>query len=111
MLQTENLYSRSSHPIMKINSLPILALVASVAALPANPASVDSLDRRQSAPLVGTCTVADNQCTVTFPGSGTPYNFTCGLTIILAGPTYIYEPDRCTVEGHVRFLLRFPTNW
>ncbi|KAK3360614.1 hypothetical protein B0T25DRAFT_629648 [Lasiosphaeria hispida] len=86
---------------MKTAFLPfLLALAVGAIALPANSATDNSLDRRQSAPLAGTCTIADNQCTVTFPGSTTPYNFTCGLTIILAGPTYIYEPDRCTVEGH-----------
>jgi hypothetical protein len=70
-------------------------------------ATAATIDTRQSTtPLVGTCTVADNKCTVMFPLPDTPYNFTCGLVIAPAVPAYVYEPARCTVEGHVRFHLK-----
>lgn len=54
--------------------------------------------------ISGTCTVANNQCTVEF-APGSPYNFTCGLIIIIAGPTYIAEDMKCRQDGDVSLFF------
>jgi len=54
--------------------------------------------------ISGTCTVSPNQCTVSF-APGSTYNFTCGLIIILAGPTYIAEDMKCRQDGDVSFFF------
>lgn len=56
--------------------------------------------------ISGTCTVSPNQCTVSF-APGSTYNFTCGLIIILAGPTYIAEDMKCRQDGDVSFFWFF----
>lgn len=97
------------NPPAKMHLTPLFPLLAFALGTCASPAAApEELQARQSAPLVGTCTVATNQCAVTFPGSGSPYNFTCGLIVMPAVPPYIYEPARCTEEGHVRTYLPNP---
>ncbi|KAK3996635.1 hypothetical protein QBC44DRAFT_377399 [Cladorrhinum sp. PSN332] len=86
--------------------LTILSLILGAAALPA-PAPEPfaelralPLEARQSInPLRGNCTVATNKCIGTWPGSSSPWSFTCGALHIIAGPTILIPEDMCTVEG------------
>ncbi|KAK4164442.1 hypothetical protein QBC43DRAFT_334637 [Cladorrhinum sp. PSN259] len=86
--------------------LSILVLALGVTAFPAasSPEQLEAaavpLEARQSTnPLTGTCTVATNQCTVTWPGSTSTYNFTCGAYQIIAGPSGIDQTKVCKVDG------------
>ncbi len=80
--------------------LPAVLFALGSAALPLSDST--TVGPRQSY-ITGTCTVANNQCTVEF-SPGSPYNFTCGLIIIIAGPTYIAEDMKCRQDGDVSFL-------
>ncbi|KAK3326813.1 hypothetical protein B0H66DRAFT_169642 [Apodospora peruviana] len=88
---------------MKHLHLPLLLASFGLGAV-ALPVTGD-LDPRQTSPFPynGTCTVADNTCHVV--RNGVTSNWICGQIMIIAGPTLIYEPERCTVEGHVRILM------
>jgi len=97
--QQKRIIMKSFSSILTL-SLSILPILTTALALPPTN-NYEPLGRRQT-PWTGTCTVADNQCMVTIPS---PYNFTCGLTYVLAGPLTVYAPWKCTVEGHVCFCF------